>query len=163
MDQARHYLDMAKQRAPNNPEVQRSLAGYYRSTGDYAKAIDALKSIHNPKPPVLAELAYTYQLSGQPDQSAALYAQAANAMPKDIGLQLSAAQAAVGAVPLTKLNRSSSARRRLIQNITGCTPFADKLPSARRMTRKRSASTTKRWQTCPRRRRKARFIRSSFT
>jgi tetratricopeptide (TPR) repeat protein len=102
MDQARHYLDMAKQRAPNNPEVQRSLAGYYRNTGDYAKAIGALKSIHSPKPDVLAELAYTYQLSGQPDQSAALYAQAANAMPKDIGLQLSAAQAAVGAGTIDK-------------------------------------------------------------
>ena len=27
-DQANRYLEMAKQRSPNNPEVQRSLAGY---------------------------------------------------------------------------------------------------------------------------------------
>ncbi|MGB7190910.1 MAG: tetratricopeptide repeat protein, partial [Acidobacteriaceae bacterium] len=97
MDLARHYLDLAKQRAPNNPEVQRALAGYYRDSGDYSRAIAALKSIANPKPDVVAELAYTYQLNGQPDQSAALYAQAANAMPKDLQLQLSAAQAAVAA------------------------------------------------------------------
>lgn len=97
MDLARHYLDLAKQRAPNNPEVERSLAGYYRDTGDYSKAIEALKSIHSAKPDVLAELAYTYQLNGQSDESAALYAQAANSMPKDMQLQLSAAQAAVAA------------------------------------------------------------------
>jgi tetratricopeptide (TPR) repeat protein len=97
MDLAKHYLNMAKQRAPNNPEVQRSLAGYYRDTGDYSQAIAALKSIRNPNPEVIGELAFTYQLNGQPDQSAALYARAANAMPKDLSMQLSAAQAAVAA------------------------------------------------------------------
>lgn len=97
MDLARQYLDLAKQRAPNNPEVQRALAGYYRDTGDYSKAIAALKSIANPKPDVTAELAYTYQLNGQTDQSAAHYAEAANAMPRDLHSQISAAQAAVAA------------------------------------------------------------------
>jgi cytochrome c-type biogenesis protein CcmH/NrfG len=33
LDLARHYLDLAKARTPNNPDVQRSLAGYYRDTG----------------------------------------------------------------------------------------------------------------------------------
>ena len=97
MDQARHYLDMARQRAPNNPEVLRSLAGYYRDTGDYAQAIASLQSIRNPPPAVIGELAYTYQLSGQPEQSAEFYAKAANAMPKDLNMQISAAQAAVSA------------------------------------------------------------------
>lgn len=97
MNLADHYLQLAKQRAPNNPEVQRSLAGYYRDSGDYAQAITALKSIRKPTPDVTAELAYTYQLAGQPDQSAALYAQSANAMPRDMVLQLSAAQAEVAA------------------------------------------------------------------
>ena len=45
----------------------------------------------------MAELAYTYQLDGKLDDSAKLYAQAANAMPKDMGLQLSAAQAQIAA------------------------------------------------------------------
>lgn len=101
MDEARHYLELAKQRAPNNPEVQRSLAGYYRETGDYPQAIAALQSIRNPKPDVLAELAYTYQLDGKAEESARTYAQAANARPKDLGLQLATAQAevAAGSIP----------------------------------------------------------------
>jgi tetratricopeptide (TPR) repeat protein len=95
MDQANHYLELAKHRDPNNPEVARSLAGYYREVGKYPDAIAALKSIRNPKPDLLAEIAYTYQLDGKLSDSAKIYAQAANAAPKDIGLQLSAAQAQV--------------------------------------------------------------------
>jgi tetratricopeptide (TPR) repeat protein len=94
-DQASRYLELAKRHAPDNPDVQRSLAGYYRDSGSYVAAIAALKSIQNPKPDVTAELAYTYQLNGQPDEGAKLYAQAANAVPGDLGLQLSAAQADV--------------------------------------------------------------------
>ena len=96
-DQANRYLELAKQRAPNNPEVQRSMAGYYRETGNYPAAIAALKSIRNPKPDVKAELAYTYQLDGKQEEAAKLYAQAANAAPRDLALQLSAAQAQVAA------------------------------------------------------------------
>ncbi|HEY1647014.1 MAG TPA: tetratricopeptide repeat protein [Terracidiphilus sp.] len=100
MDLASRYLNMAERRAPNNPDVQRSLAGYYREIGKYTEAIAALKSIRNPRPDVVAELAYTYQLDGKLDDSAKLYAKAADAVPKDMALQLSAAQAqvAVGAL-----------------------------------------------------------------
>lgn len=97
MDEANKYLQMAKSRAPNNPDVQRSLAGYYREVGNYPEAIAALKSIRHPGPDVLAELGYTYQLDGKLEDSARLYSQAANDTPKDIGLQLSAAQAEVAA------------------------------------------------------------------
>jgi len=93
MDRANHYLELAKRRDPNNPEVERSMAGYFREAGNYSEAIAALKSIHNPKADVMAELAYTYQLDGKLDASAGLYTQAANAVPKDSTLQLSAAQA----------------------------------------------------------------------
>lgn len=95
MDLADHYLESAKHRDPNNPDVGRSLAGYYREAGDLSHAIDALKSIRNPNPDVLAELAYTYQLDSKLSDSAKIYAHAANAAPKDINLQLSAAQAQV--------------------------------------------------------------------
>lgn len=95
MDQASRYLNMAKHRAPNNPDVQRSLAGYYREVGKYPDAIAALKSIRSPKPDVVAELAYTYQLDGKLSEAATYYAQAANAMPRDLPLQISAAQAQV--------------------------------------------------------------------
>ncbi len=111
-DQASHYLELAKRHAPDNPDVQRSLAGYYRQAGNYASAIAALKSIQSPKPDVTAELAYTFQLNGQADEGAKLYAQAANAVPSDLGLQLSAAQAdvAVGSVEAAKpfLNRATA-------------------------------------------------------
>jgi tetratricopeptide (TPR) repeat protein len=95
MDQASHYLELAKRRDPNNPDVERSMAGYYRETGNYSEAIAALKSIRNPKADVMAELAYTYQLDGKLDASARLYTQAANAVPKDVNLQFAAAQAEV--------------------------------------------------------------------
>jgi len=95
MDQANRYLELAKRRAPGNPDVERSLADYYRDTGDFAKAIDSLKAIRNPKPDVVAELGYTYGLSGKLDEAAKFYSQAANAVPRDLNLQLSAAQSYV--------------------------------------------------------------------
>ncbi len=97
MDQANHYLELARHRDPNNPDVERSLASYYRDTGKYEDAIKALQSIKNPKPDIIAELGYTYQLAGRMNDSAKTYARAANAAPKDINLQLSAAQAQVAA------------------------------------------------------------------
>lgn len=94
-DVANRYLQMAEHRDPSNPEVRRSMAGYYRDTGNYSGAIAALKAIQNPKPDVVAELAYTYQLDGKASEAATLYRQAADAAPKDVSLQLSAAQAEV--------------------------------------------------------------------
>jgi tetratricopeptide (TPR) repeat protein len=95
MDLANRYLELAEHRSPNNPEIQRAVAGYYRDTGNYAQAIAVLQSIRNPKADVTAELAYTYQVAGKPAESAKLFARAANETPKDMTLQLSAAQAEV--------------------------------------------------------------------
>lgn len=103
-DQATHYLQLAEHRDPNNPEVRRSMAGYDRETGKYAEAISLLKSIRNPKPDIIAELAYTYQLAGKPNDSALLYAQAANSLPRDINLQLAAAEAEIGVASIEKAN-----------------------------------------------------------
>lgn len=94
-DQASHYLEMAQHRAPGNVDVLRSAAGFYREIGKYPEAIDALKSIRKPKPDVVAELAYTYQLDGKYEDSARTYAQAANDEPGNLTLQVSAAQAEV--------------------------------------------------------------------
>ena len=100
LDQANHYLELAKSRAPENTEVERALAGYYLETGSYAEAIASLEGIRNQKPDIKAELGYAYQLNGNPAESARLYTEAANAAPKDLGLQLSAAQAdvAIGSI-----------------------------------------------------------------
>lgn len=92
---ANRYLEAAKKRAPNDPDVQRSLAGFYRETGNYPAAIAALNSISHKTPDITAELAYTYQLSGNPAESARLYSEAADAAPDNLNLQLSAAQANV--------------------------------------------------------------------
>jgi len=96
-DEARKYVEIAKKRSPNNPEVLRSMAGFYRDTGDYTAALSALRGIHAPTSDVRAELAYTYQLAGKPEEAAKLYAEAADASPQDLNLQLSAAQAQLGA------------------------------------------------------------------
>lgn len=102
MDMANHYLELAKHRDPNNPDVERSLANYYRQVGKYSDAIAALKAIRNPHPDVVAELGYTYQLDGKLDESAATYARAADAAPKDLEFQLAAANAQVAAGTLDK-------------------------------------------------------------
>jgi tetratricopeptide (TPR) repeat protein len=96
-DQAKHYIELAERRAPNDPDVQRTMAGQYRDMGMDAEAIAALKSIRNPKPDVTAELAYTYELNGDLDNAARFYSQAAGASHQDIGLQLAAAQAQIAA------------------------------------------------------------------
>jgi tetratricopeptide (TPR) repeat protein len=97
LDMANHYLELARHRAPGNPDVERSLAGYYREVGKYDQAVAALKAIKNPKPDVVAELGFMYQLDGKLTEAAKTYARAANAVPKDMKMQLSAAQAAVAA------------------------------------------------------------------
>ncbi|HWE85130.1 MAG TPA: tetratricopeptide repeat protein [Terracidiphilus sp.] len=104
LDMADRYLEMAKHRDPANPDVERSLANYYRQVGKYDDAVTALKAIRNPRPDVVAELGYTYQLDGKLDDSAQTYARAANAAPKDMEFQLSAAQAQVAAGTLDHAN-----------------------------------------------------------
>ena len=104
MDLASRYLEMAQKRAPDNLDVQRSMAGYYRDVGKYPEAIAQLKTIRNPKPDVTAELAYTYQLDGKLNEAARIYAQAADAEPKNLDFQLSAAQAEVAAGSIDQAN-----------------------------------------------------------
>ncbi len=94
-DLAGRYLEMARRRAPGSSDLLRTTADFYRESGKYSEAITALRSIRNPGPDVLAELAYTYQLDGKYEDSARLFSQAANAEPRNLTFQLSAAQAQV--------------------------------------------------------------------
>jgi tetratricopeptide (TPR) repeat protein len=102
LEVANRYLEMAKRKAPNNPDVERALAGYYRETHNYPAAVAALKTIRNPKPDVVAELAYTYQLDSNTKEAARYYLQAADAEPKNVDLQLDAAEAEVSAGSIDK-------------------------------------------------------------
>ena len=93
-DSAR-YLNRAKNRAPHDPDVLRAVAGQYRDQGKYDQAIATLQSVPTKTTDVLAELAYTYQLAGKPQEAADLYIRLAKAAKGNIGLELSAAQALV--------------------------------------------------------------------
>ncbi|HEY6467404.1 MAG TPA: tetratricopeptide repeat protein, partial [Candidatus Acidoferrales bacterium] len=88
-----HYLNRAKNRAPKDPEVLRAVAGQYRDQGQYDAAISTLQSIPSKNMDVLAELAYTYQLAGKPQEAADMYTRVAKNAKGNLGLNLSAAQA----------------------------------------------------------------------
>lgn len=96
-DKAKQLLDTAKRRAPNNPEIFRAVANYYREEHDYKGAIETLKSVPHPTPDVLADLGYSYELDGDKQESAKAYSEAATAQPGEIKFQLSAAQANLNA------------------------------------------------------------------
>ena len=92
-DESTKYLDRAKNRAPHDPEVLRAVAGQYRDEGKYDQALATLQAVPNKNADVMAELAYTYQLAGKPQEAANIYSRLAKAAKGNIGLNLSAAQA----------------------------------------------------------------------
>jgi tetratricopeptide (TPR) repeat protein len=96
-DSAHKMLDKARRSAPTNPEVLRAVASYYRDTGHYDDAIRTLEDLHAKDANTLAELGYTYALAGNPRASARSYAEAADRAPRDIEIQLNAAQAMLNA------------------------------------------------------------------
>ncbi|HZZ15189.1 MAG TPA: tetratricopeptide repeat protein, partial [Candidatus Sulfotelmatobacter sp.] len=95
-DESSKYLNRAKNRAPHDPEVLRAVAGQYRDQGKFDEAIAALQAIPSKTIDVQADLAYTYQLAGKPQEAADLYTRLAKSAKGNLGLNLSAAQALVG-------------------------------------------------------------------
>ncbi|PYX22225.1 MAG: hypothetical protein DMG82_15285, partial [Acidobacteria bacterium] len=49
-NKAKELLDRARSRAPRDPEVLRSVASYYRDSGEYDQAIATLKSVPSQSP-----------------------------------------------------------------------------------------------------------------
>ena len=96
-NRAKELLDRARNRAPKDPEVLRSVAAYYRETGQYDEAIATLKSLPSQSPAYLSELAFTYELAGKKSEAADAYLQAANRAPGQVEIQLNAAQAQISA------------------------------------------------------------------
>ena len=94
-DSAKQYLDRALNRAPNDPNVLRAVAAYYRDAGKFSESIATLQKAVQKNPDALGELGYTYTLAGKKKEAAAAYSRAANRLPKDPALQLSAAQSLV--------------------------------------------------------------------
>jgi len=96
-ESAHKMLDRARRSAPANPEVLRAVASYYRDTGQYDEAIRTLEDLHAKDASTLAELGYSYALAGNPRASARNYGVAASRAPRDIEIQLNAAQAMLNA------------------------------------------------------------------
>jgi tetratricopeptide (TPR) repeat protein len=96
-DAAHNMLERARRSAPTNPEVLRAVASYYRDTGQYDTAIRILEDLHAKDVNTLAELGYSYALAGNPQAAARTYAAAASRAPRDIEIQLNAAQAMLNA------------------------------------------------------------------
>ena len=111
-DRAKEMLDQAKKHAPGNVEIFQAAANYYREEHDYKSAITTLMSAPHMTPAVLADLGYTYELDGDKEKAAEAYTRAANESPKEIGYQLSAAQAQLRVGNLdqarTYLNRAAA-------------------------------------------------------
>jgi tetratricopeptide (TPR) repeat protein len=96
-DSAHNMLERSRRSAPNNPEVLRAVASYYRDTGHYDQAIHILEDLHAKDPATLAELGYSYTLAGNAHAAANSYSEAASRAPQDIEIQLNAAQAMISA------------------------------------------------------------------
>jgi tetratricopeptide (TPR) repeat protein len=94
-DESAKYLNRARNRAPKDPEVLRAVAGQYRDQGQYDQAIAALQAIPSKTIDVQADLAYTYQLAGKPQEAADIYSRLAKSAKGNLNLNLSAAQSLV--------------------------------------------------------------------
>ena len=101
-DASKQYLDRAQNRAPNDPNVLRAVGAFYRDAGKFDEAIATLQKAVSKNPLALPELAYTYGLAGRKKEAAEAYTQAANRLPKDAELQMSAAQALVNVAAFEK-------------------------------------------------------------
>ncbi|HZQ68631.1 MAG TPA: tetratricopeptide repeat protein [Terriglobales bacterium] len=103
-DQMKAYLDRAQSRDPNDPNVLRAVAAFYRDAKQYDLAIATLKKAGKAAS-ALPELAYTYQLAGKKKEAADTYTEAASRTTGDPGLQLSAAQALVNVHDFARANK----------------------------------------------------------
>jgi tetratricopeptide (TPR) repeat protein len=101
-DSAHKMLEKARRSAPANPEVVRAVASYYRDTGQYNEAIRLLEDLHAKDANTLAELGYSYAMAGNAPAAARNYATAASRAPREIEIQLNAAQAMLNAGQIEK-------------------------------------------------------------
>lgn len=115
-DRAKQLLDQAKRRSPNDVDIFRAVANYYREVHDYPNAIGTLRHAPKMTPEVMADLAYSYELNGDKKEAALYYSKAADAQPRQISLQLSAANAALNAGDLDKTRQYLSRAQQIDPN-----------------------------------------------
>ena len=115
-DEAKRMLDVAKRRSPNNVDLYRAIANYYREVHDYPHAISTLRSAPKMTPDLMGDLAYSYELNGDNENSALYYSKAADSQPKQLSLQLSAANAELRAGQLGKARQYLSRSEQIDPN-----------------------------------------------
>ena len=115
-DQAKKMLDAARRHSPNNVDIFRAIANYYREVHDYPHAISTLRSAPKMTPDVISDLAYSYELNGDNKNSALYYSKAADAEPKQLSFQLSAANADLRAGDLGKARQYLSRSEQIDPN-----------------------------------------------
>ncbi|HEY6272704.1 MAG TPA: tetratricopeptide repeat protein [Terriglobales bacterium] len=92
-DKAKQLLDRAMKRNPDNTDVFRAVAQFYRDSRDYKAAIEILQRVPRKTADIHSEIGYTYELAGMKKESAGAYEQAAAMAPQSVTIQLGAAQA----------------------------------------------------------------------
>lgn len=101
-ESARSMLERARRSAPANQEILRAVASYYRDTGKYDEAIRVLEGVRTKDATTCAELGYSYSLAGNTHAAAQNYGEAASRAPRDLEIQLNAAQAFLNAGEFSK-------------------------------------------------------------
>ena len=114
-EDARRYLERARNRAPHDSNVLRAVAGFFRESGRFDEAISSLKEVSDKSAEYWGEFGYTYQLAGRKNEAAEAYVHAANQDRNEINYQLSAALALLNA---GKLNEAKT----FIQRGDGISP-----------------------------------------
>jgi len=69
-EEAKQFLNRAKNRSPHDPDILRAVAGAYRDAGQYGEAISTLQAVPSKNTRCIAELGYTYELAGDKQQAA---------------------------------------------------------------------------------------------
>jgi predicted Zn-dependent protease len=109
MDQANRYLELAKRHAPENPDVQRSMAGITARLGTIQQRLQRSSRFATRsrmlRPSLRTPISSTASWMIQPGSMR----KPPTLSPKDLGLQLSAAQAEVAAGAIEKANPFLSA------------------------------------------------------
>ena len=96
-EDARRYLERARNRAPHDSNVLRAVAAFYRESGRFDEAISSLKEVSDKSAEYWGEFGYTYQVAGKENEAAEAYVHAANQDKNEINYQLSAALALLNA------------------------------------------------------------------
>ena len=139
-DQFTHYLNLAKRRAPNDPEVLRAVAGEYRDQGQYDQAIATLQAIPNKTVGRAGRTGLYLPARGEAAGSRGLVYATARRRRKETSISISVPRRRgwewAGRMRLVIFWKTPSEST---ATITGCTPFSALSPNRTIASRMRAA------------------------